>query len=168
MAHLATTNPKRASKVTLNELDELIAAQAKDMRTGDRVFSVSLERTLGEDRTLADVTEDMNGERILRPRSEHMTKRIKHLVGPRQRERQRRRLYAGTCEDCGKLTDGSNGRAKAPKVCAACTIARKALAYEALPHGDAKKYSGGCRCKPCRWAHARKCWDYQARRKARA
>jgi len=35
-------------------------------------------------------------------------------------DRERKKRYGGTCEKCGGPTDGSNGRAKAPKVCMAC------------------------------------------------
>lgn len=33
------------------------------------------------------------------------------------KQRARRRRYQGTCETCGAATDGSNGRAKAPRFC---------------------------------------------------
>lgn len=36
------------------------------------------------------------------------------------KERARKATYGGTCETCGAKTDGSNGRALAPKVCARC------------------------------------------------
>jgi DNA-binding NarL/FixJ family response regulator len=34
----------------------------------------------------------------------------------------RRAQYGGTCEDCGAPTAGGNGRAKAPKKCAECSV----------------------------------------------
>jgi hypothetical protein len=37
------------------------------------------------------------------------------------KQRARREGYRGTCVDCGKPTDGSNGAAKAPTRCSACT-----------------------------------------------
>lgn len=37
----------------------------------------------------------------------------------------RKNGYHGTCEQCGAATDGSNGRANAPKLCAECTRNRK-------------------------------------------
>lgn len=37
----------------------------------------------------------------------------------------RRDRYRGTCEDCGGPTDGSNGRARAPSVCAKCEAQRR-------------------------------------------
>lgn len=36
------------------------------------------------------------------------------------RQRARRRGYGRKCVDCGALTDGSNGRAKAPERCESC------------------------------------------------
>lgn len=36
------------------------------------------------------------------------------------KDRARKRSYGGTCEECGARTDGANGRARAPKRCAAC------------------------------------------------
>lgn len=36
------------------------------------------------------------------------------------RDRARKRSYNGTCIDCGASTDGSNGRANAPKRCQQC------------------------------------------------
>lgn len=41
------------------------------------------------------------------------------------RNRARKRSYGGTCEDCGARTDGANGRARAPKRCAACAATQK-------------------------------------------
>lgn len=41
------------------------------------------------------------------------------------KERERKRRYAGVCEQCGARTDGSNGRAKAPSLCAACSVRRQ-------------------------------------------
>jgi len=35
-------------------------------------------------------------------------------------------LYGGTCEKCGARTDGSNGRAKVPKICLRCHRQRHA------------------------------------------
>lgn len=136
------------------ELAALIAEQAHDERFGDRVHSVSLDAL--EEPT---ATETEDGEKVLRPRSEHRNKRQRGLLGHRARVRIKRRRYAGICEDCGGPTDGSNGRAKAPKVCASCLTARRKAAFEALPHGDVRKYSRGCRCQPCRWANARRAWD---------
>lgn len=40
---------------------------------------------------------------------------------------ERRKRYAGTCEDCGAPTDGSNGKAKAPRHCAQCAPAHARL-----------------------------------------
>lgn len=39
--------------------------------------------------------------------------------------RQRKASYGGTCEVCGARTDGSNGRANAPTICATCFTARQ-------------------------------------------
>lgn len=36
------------------------------------------------------------------------------------KQRARRERYRGKCEDCGKPTDGSNGKDKAPRWCRAC------------------------------------------------
>lgn len=36
------------------------------------------------------------------------------------KQRARRKRYQGHCETCGALTDGSNGRAAAPRFCAQC------------------------------------------------
>src|SRR5437879_1133816 len=36
------------------------------------------------------------------------------------KKRQRRQSYGRRCLRCGALTDGSNGRKKAPKVCRSC------------------------------------------------
>jgi transposase len=36
------------------------------------------------------------------------------------RQRERRKRYQGTCKHCGAATDGSNGKAAAPDVCARC------------------------------------------------
>jgi AcrR family transcriptional regulator len=35
--------------------------------------------------------------------------------------RARRRRYAGRCDECGRATDGSRGRANAPRICAICS-----------------------------------------------
>ena len=40
--------------------------------------------------------------------------------------RARKARYGGTCLDCGRQTDGSNGPAKAPKRCKQCTPAANA------------------------------------------
>lgn len=40
------------------------------------------------------------------------------------KDRARKNSYGGVCLRCGKRTDGSNGRAKAPKICAACDAIR--------------------------------------------
>lgn len=37
----------------------------------------------------------------------------------------RKRSYGGTCEDCGRPTDGSNGRDKAPTRCRGCEVAAR-------------------------------------------
>lgn len=42
-----------------------------------------------------------------------------------ERERARKANYGGVCGSCGARTDGSNGRAKAPKLCAACAAAKQ-------------------------------------------
>jgi transposase len=41
------------------------------------------------------------------------------------KQRARRRRYQGKCEVCGKPTDGSNGRAAAPKLCAAHSLEKQ-------------------------------------------
>src|SRR4051812_22570863 len=43
------------------------------------------------------------------------------------RDRRRKDGYGGVCESCGARTDGSNGRAKAPAVCARCAAADATL-----------------------------------------
>ena len=50
----------------------------------------------------------------------------------RSRARARRNSYRGTCEVCGKPTDGSAGRDKAPKRCAAHRKERETLWTEAI------------------------------------
>lgn len=37
-----------------------------------------------------------------------------------EKQRARRERYRGTCEQCGAATDGSNGRALAPRICIRC------------------------------------------------
>lgn len=145
------------------ELQRLIEEQARD---GDRVFThdLSLDALRGDgDATLMDTVED-GDDVLLKPRRKQKTKRVRRLLGHRARERQRKRMYGGICEDCGGVTDGSNGRAKAPKVCAKCLVKRA----DAVPHGAMKKYARGCRCQPCRFAAAHRSWDYYQRKKARA
>lgn len=46
--------------------------------------------------------------------------RERNLESIRKADRIRKRSYGGICEDCGAPTDGSNGRAKAPRYCANC------------------------------------------------
>lgn len=41
------------------------------------------------------------------------------------RDRARKRRYGGTCEGCGRRTDGSNGSGRAPKMCATCTAQKQ-------------------------------------------
>lgn len=68
------------------------------------------------------------------------------LDDPRgMKERARKARNGGTCEVCGGLTDGSNGRAKAPKRCVKCRPLSE--------HGTTNRYSWGCRCNECRAAH---------------
>lgn len=66
-----------------------------------------------------------------------------------EKEIARRKRYGRLCENCGKLTDGSGGRAKAPRLCLACRT--KARAPE---HGTYSRYTAGCRCEFCRAANA--------------
>lgn len=40
-----------------------------------------------------------------------------------EQDRERKKRYGGVCEKCGGPTDGSSGRAKAPKVCMGCLLA---------------------------------------------
>lgn len=150
-----------------DELRRLIEEQERDQRLGDRVHSVSLDAERGDGGyTLHDVvTEEDGGEEggFLKPRRASRTKRITTLLGHRQRERQRKRMYGGICEGCGKVTDGSNGRAKAPRLCLACHNEKRA---DAVPHGSVTRYRRGCRCDDCRWAPARAAWDARERAKA--
>jgi len=41
------------------------------------------------------------------------------------KDRARKNSYGGTCVRCGSRTSGSNGRAKAPKICGACSRLRQ-------------------------------------------
>lgn len=65
-----------------------------------------------------------------------------------EKVRARKASYRGTCEGCGGPTDGSNGRAKAPKLCLKCSDAARAAVC-----GTYSKYSGGCSCDECREAN---------------
>ena len=60
----------------------------------------------------------------------------------------RKASYGGTCEKCGARTFGGNGRARAPKMCLACTTVARAAA-----HGTRSKYNAGCRCDECTTAN---------------
>ena len=60
------------------------------------------------------------------------------------RGRARKARYGRPCRECGKMTDGSNGRKKAPELCAACH--RSATAST---HGSRNRYAKGCRCEKC-------------------
>jgi hypothetical protein len=62
--------------------------------------------------------------------------------------RTRKQSYRGVCEACGGRTDGSNGRAKAPRLCLACTDAARAAVC-----GTRSKYNAGCSCDACREAN---------------
>ena len=42
-----------------------------------------------------------------------------------KKDRDRKRSYGGTCERCGRTTDGSNGRSKAPQLCISCSRIRQ-------------------------------------------
>jgi predicted transcriptional regulator len=55
--------------------------------------------------------------------------------------------YGGKCEVCGKRTDGSNGKAKAPKLCAECYPLSTLVPCPSYP-----AYQRGCRCDGCRKA----------------
>lgn len=56
-----------------------------------------------------------------------------HAEMMRLRSKERKRRYGRPCLDCGTLTDGSNGSAKAPLRCAACTPAfRKVWTQDAV------------------------------------
>ncbi len=144
----------------MDELAELITEQERDRRFGDRMHSISLDA----DRMYEWLDASL-GEGLV-PRRERATKRIKGLVGYRTRERQRRRKYGAVC-GCGAVTDGSNGRAKAPKRCAKCVQEEATKKRDALPHGSIQKYRAGCRCQECRWENARHAWDIWQRRKVR-
>ena len=81
----------------------------------------------------------------------------------RQRVRRRER-YAGVCGNCGKPTDGSNGREKAPKLCVDCFNAARAP-----EHGDYTRYNSKahrCRCNLCRAAWNARMKDYRRRKAA--
>lgn len=43
------------------------------------------------------------------------------------KDKERKHQYGGLCADCGKPTDGSNGRGKAPERCAPCASAENAV-----------------------------------------
>lgn len=60
----------------------------------------------------------------------------------------RKASYGGVCERCGGKTDGSNGRAKAPKLCAACYVI-----VNTPEHGTYSRYCAGCSCDACRAAN---------------
>lgn len=64
------------------------------------------------------------------------------------KDRARKASYGRPCEQCGKQTDGSNGREKAPKLCLACTDAARAAVC-----GTVSKYQSGCACDACREAN---------------
>jgi predicted transcriptional regulator len=67
------------------------------------------------------------------------------------KQRARRKRYRGTCEDCGRSTDGSNGKAKAPKLCAVCYGARCEPEHGTLSRYTSRKWR--CRCDDCREAN---------------
>lgn len=49
------------------------------------------------------------------------------------KQKARRQRYMGTCESCGARTDGSNGKAKAPRLCLSCTqVAAKVWTREKI------------------------------------
>lgn len=128
-----------------DELAALIAEQAEDARRGDRVYGLSLDAPTGAGgSTLGDMV--LGGGRLA-PRHELKVKPIPGLLGARARELQRRRKYGAICGDCGIVTDGSNGRAKAPKLCVTCANKKREA-----KHGTPSKYALGCRCVECRWA----------------
>lgn len=64
-----------------------------------------------------------------------------------QLDKARKASYGGSCIDCGRRTDGSNGRAQASKRCDPCR-----RAFVAAKHGTSSKYQAGCRCDECRAA----------------
>lgn len=66
------------------------------------------------------------------------------------KERDRKTAYGRPCLVCGRLTDGSNGRNKAPLLCTTCY--REANAPQ---HGSYGRYCAGCRCAKCRQANRR-------------
>jgi hypothetical protein len=67
-----------------------------------------------------------------------------------EKTRARKASYGGRCETCGARTDGSNGRAKAPRTCASCNAqARHEQALIDNPHGTRNRYYNGCHCADC-------------------
>lgn len=54
----------------------------------------------------------------------------------------RKASYSGVCQRCGGPTDGSNGRALAPKLCWDCFVVKNTP-----NHGTYTRYDGGCRCE---------------------
>jgi hypothetical protein len=89
-------------------------------------------------------------------------------------DRARKASYGGTCEGCGARTDGSNGPGSAPRLCAACTVAkqhderewtrktiieafREFAAVMGRPPraADSMLKNGGCPCQRSRYSAAR-------------
>lgn len=84
----------------------------------------------------------------------------------RSQEYARRRQYGRPCVDCGKLTDGSAGRPKAPERCQECRYK-----HDEPAHGTSSRYQSvkwKCRCVLCRRAWADYMRDYYRKRRAAA
>jgi hypothetical protein len=62
-------------------------------------------------------------------------------------ERTRKARYAGVCEKCGGSTDGSNGRAKAPRVCLGCLMGDPENARRLAEHRPPRKIWNEEKCE---------------------
>lgn len=62
-------------------------------------------------------------------------------------ERTRKARYAGRCGRCGGPTDGSNGRAKAPKVCRGCLMGDPEEARRLAQHRQPRKVWNEEKCE---------------------
>lgn len=68
----------------------------------------------------------------------------------RKKQLERRAGYGRPCRICGRRTTGSEGRVKAPDICAKCRVV-ESLA----PCGTRSAYDRGCSCDECRAAMRR-------------
>lgn len=80
-----------------------------------------------------------------------------------EQTRLRKLRYAGTCATCGGKTDGSNGRANAPKICYALRRSRRTAI-----HGVTPRRSGAAAARNVVAAWAAWMRDYHARKKVAA